>query len=116
MAHTVAPPGQGNHFVTCMLLRFDYGGLGRFCSALFLLSINTLRRTIYNWIRMLHYDMNYVNISSEIRIGIKREFRNCNFSHIFFNWNNSLFNGPTLVKFGTCIVKTHSGGTVSQTF
>ena len=65
---------------------------------------------------MLHYGMNYVNISSEIRVGIKREFRNCNFSHIFFNWNNSLIDGPTLVKFGTCIVKTHSGGTVSQIF
>ena len=36
-------------------LRLDNGGLWRFCSALanlhfFVLSINTLRRTIYHWI------------------------------------------------------------------
>ena len=65
---------------------------------------------------MLHYDMRYVNISSEIRVGIKREFRNCNFSHIFLNWNNSLIIRPKLVKSGTYIVKTHSEGTVSQIF
>ena len=65
---------------------------------------------------MLNYDMNYVNISSEIRVGIKREFRNCNFSNILLNWNNSLIIGPKLVKFGTCTAKTHSEGTVSQIF
>ena len=65
---------------------------------------------------MLNNDMNYVNISSEIRVGIKREFRNCNFSNICLNCNISLIIGPKLVKFGTCTVKTHSEGTVSQIF
>ena len=65
---------------------------------------------------MLHYITNYVNISSEIRVGSKREFRNCNFSNICLNWNNSLVIGPKLIKFGTCIVKTYSEGTVSQIF
>ena len=35
--------------------------------------------------RMLHHDINHVNMSNEIRVCTNREFKNCNFSHIFLN-------------------------------
>ena len=34
---------------------------------------------------MLHRDINYVNMSNEIKVRTRREFRNCNFSYIFLN-------------------------------
>ena len=51
--------------------------------------------------------MNYVNMSNEIRVCIKREFRNCNFSYIFLNGDNSVIIGAKIMKLGTCIVKAH---------
>ena len=35
--------------------------------------------------RMLYHDINYVNLSNEIRVCTKREPRNCNFLYIFLN-------------------------------
>ena len=52
---------------------------------LFLLSINTLRRTIYHWIakkRRLYHDMNYVNMSNEIRYALNENLEIVIF-HIF---------------------------------
>ena len=65
---------------------------------------------------MLYHDINYVNISNEIRLCTKREQRNCYFSYIFFNCNNSVSIGARLIKSGTRIVKIHLEGTVSQIF
>ena len=51
---------------------------------LFLLSISTLRRTIsFDSQRRRLYDMNYVNMSNEIRVCTKRKFKNCNFSVMY---------------------------------
>ena len=46
----------------------------------------------------------------------KREPRNCNFSYIFLNLNDSVIIGAKLIKFVTHIVKAHLEGTVSQIF
>ena len=35
--------------------------------------------------KMLHGDINYVNISNKIKVRTRRQFRNCNFSYIFLN-------------------------------
>ena len=35
--------------------------------------------------RRLYHDINDVNMSNEIRVCNKREFRHCNFSYIFLN-------------------------------
>ena len=65
---------------------------------------------------MLNHDIDVVNMSNEIKSQIKREFRNCNFSYIFLNWNISVIIGAKLIKLCTLVVNAHWEGTVSQIF
>ena len=65
---------------------------------------------------MLHDDISYGNMTNEIKVYTRREFRNCDFSYIFLNWNISVTIGANLIKFGTHVVKAYSEGTVSQIF
>ena len=105
------------------ILSIDYGGLGRFCS-----THAYLRCSLVYWYpkekyisldsqrRMLNHDIDVVNMSNKIKSQIKREFRNCNFSYIFLNWNISVIIGVKSIKLGTLVVNAHSEGTVSQIF
>ena len=65
---------------------------------------------------MLYHGINNVNVENEIKVSTNREIQNCNFQHIFLNWNISINNGANFIKFGTLVVRGHLEGTVSQIF
>ena len=54
---------------------------------------------------MLNHDINVVNMSNQIKSHTKREFRNCNFSYIIFNWIISVTYGAKFTKFGRHVVE-----------
>ena len=63
-----------------MMLRLDYGGLGRFCSTHAYLRVFSYPNENYISLdsqrRMLNHDIDVVNMCNEIKSQIKREFRN----------------------------------------
>ena len=63
---------------------------------------------------MLNHDSNVVNMSNDIKSHTKREFRNCNFLYIFWNWIISVIYGAKFTKLCTHVVESHSEGTMSQ--
>ena len=55
-------------------------------------------------------------MSCELEMYTQREYKNCNFQKIFFNWIISVIIGAKLIKFGGLIGEIHLEGTVSQIF
>ena len=62
---------------------------------------------------MLSNDLNYLNVTYTVEINPTCKFKSCNFQYIFLNWIISVIYEVKIIKFGTCIVKGHSEGTVS---